>query len=235
MTFRLFALLIISLVVGSQRNGGYAFVTTTDTKSCSTTQLSHLSPLPLKNKAGTLKRSPVSVQASSSSEEDVVLVDKDFRLSGVFLICGILLDQIPYIQWTLGPIVTLLGLLFLVQTFRLKFCCDSTSFFLENTSQESGENIIVGGENRWSYDSFVNYEFFPKGWIDQPQGPILVYFKETQTPSEKWDQGPGSMANYDESAMSTGEAKRGQPHFFPALCNTKQLRAEWEKRGCKKL
>eukprot|EP00971_Amphidinium_carterae_P043204 849987-Amphidinium_carterae.1 len=30
-----------------------------------------------------------------------------------------------------------------------------------------GENIVVGGENRWSYSSFVNWEFFPKGWVEQ--------------------------------------------------------------------
>jgi len=60
---------------------------------------------------------------------------------------------------------------------------------------DSGENIVVGGDNRWTYDSFVNYAFFPEGWIDQPQGPILVYFKETQTPEAEWDVGPGKSAN----------------------------------------
>jgi len=118
--------------------------------------------------------------------EDKVVIDKDFRLSVIFLSAGLLLDQIPYLQVTLGPIVTLLGVLFLVQTFRLNFVCDDSTFSLQDTSKEEasiGENIVVGGENRWTYDSFVNYDFFPAGWIDQPQGPILVYFKETQTPS----------------------------------------------------
>jgi hypothetical protein len=183
------------------------------------------------NSAGPF-RHPVSIEASSSSN-DAVLIEKDFRLSGIFLTGGLLLDQVPYIQWTLGPLITLLGVLFLVQTFRLKFVCDSKSFFLENASQESGENIIVGGENRWTYSSFVNYEFFPEGWIDLPQGPILVYFKETQTQSEKWTEGPGGIANSEE-ALTKGVTP-GQVHFFPALCNTKQLRAEWEKRGCNKL
>ena len=96
------------------------------------------------------------------------------------------MDQIPYLQITLGPVVTLLGVLFLVQTFRLNFVCDDSTFSLEqSSSEETGENIVVGGENRWTYDSFVNYDFFPSGWIDEPQGPILVYFKETQTPSGK--------------------------------------------------
>jgi hypothetical protein len=171
--------------------------------------------------------------SSSDSDSDTVIIDADFRLAGIFLTAGLLLDTIPLLQVTLGPIITLLGVLFLVQTFRLKFVCDKTSFALQNTSKESGENIIVGGENRWTYGSFVNYDFFPKGWIDQPQGPILVYFKETQTPSDKWMDGPGKSANSDD-AMARG-AVPGQVHFFPALCNVQQLRAEWEKRGCRKL
>ena len=42
---------------------------------------------------------------------------------------------------------------------------------------DSGENVVVGGANRWGYDTFVNWRFFPS--VDFP---ILVYFKENQTP-----------------------------------------------------
>ena len=128
--------------------------------------------------------SGTALQMSSNNE---VIIEKDFRLSAIFLGGGLLLDQIPFLQVSIGPIVTLLGVLFLVQTFRLNFVCDDTTFSLQDTSNEDevGENIVVGGENRWTYDSFVNYDFFPEGWIDEPQGPILVYFKETQTPSGK--------------------------------------------------
>ena len=203
--------------------------------------------------------SDTALQMSSNNE---VIIEKDFRLSAIFLGGGLLLDQIPFLQVSIGPIVTLLGVLFLVQTFRLNFVCDDTTFSLQDTSNEDevGENIVVGGENRWTYDSFVNYDFFPEGWIDKPQGPILVYFKETQTPSgkiflvykeslflgvylticvwwffeiDKWNEGPGASANSDE-AMSKGAVK-GQVHFFPALCNTKQLRSIWEKQNCAKL
>lgn len=91
----------------------------------------------------------------------------------------------------------------------LSFCLRQDSFELKMSSgEDTGENIVVGGENKWAYDSFVNWEFFPKGWIDQPQGPILVYFKETQTPQEEWDVGPGQKANSPE-ALAAG-AKRGQ-------------------------
>jgi len=36
---------------------------------------------------------------------------------------------------------------------------------------EETENVFVGGTNRWSYDAFVNWEFWFPGF------PILVYFK----------------------------------------------------------
>lgn len=170
---------------------------------------------------------------TSTRGEEAVIIDSDFRLSGIFLLGGIVLEQLPVLKWTLGPLVLVLGVLFLVQTFRLSFVCDSQAFELQNGVKESGENFVVGGENRWTYDSFVNYEFFPKGWIDEPQGPILVYFKETQTPSDTWNDGPGASANSEE-ALANG-AKPGQVHFFPALCNCQQLKDEWEKRGCTKL
>jgi hypothetical protein len=39
------------------------------------------------------------------------------------------------------------------------------------------KNYVLGTDNTWKYDSFVNWDFFPS--VDLP---ILVYFKETQTP-----------------------------------------------------
>ena len=42
-----------------------------------------------------------------------------------------------------------------------------------------------------------------------------MYFKETQTPSEKWSEGPGQF----------DKRKGGQIHFFPAICNVAQARA----------
>lgn len=63
------------------------------------------------------------------------------------------------------------------------------------------ENRFVGGKNEWSYDSFVNWEFFPsKGF------PVLVYFKESQTKPE------------------------GQIHFFPVLFQAKELYTVMKER-----
>lgn len=174
---------------------------------------------------------------------DPVVIDPDFRVAALFLVSGVLLDLIPYIQLTLGPAVTLLGILFLVQTFRIRFIFDETGAFELKTSGasggpddlgDSGENKIVGGANRWDTETIINYDFFPKGWIDGPVGPILVYFKETQTPSESWNEGPGKLAN-DPDKIASGGAKPGQVHFFPAVCNAQQIRDEFAKRNCRKI
>jgi hypothetical protein len=39
------------------------------------------------------------------------------------------------------------------------------------------KNYVVGGLNKWKYNDFVNFEFFPSVHL-----PVLVYFKETGTP-----------------------------------------------------
>ena len=128
-----------------------------------------------------------ALRASASD----VTIDKDFRLA--LGTCGValVLDQIPIIKWLPGLPLTLLGILFLIQTFRLDFTFDDEAFELKSGEEDIGENVVVGGANRWAYNTFVNYETFPKGW----DIPILVYFKETQTPESQWGVGPGEMAN----------------------------------------
>nr|CAB3505018.1 unnamed protein product [Digitaria exilis] len=76
--------------------------------------------------------------------------------------------------------VGLLGLLLLFQTTRVRFVFDNEALEVKvgDQLQESGENVFVGGKNRWKYSTFVNWELW---W---PQFPILVYFKETQTKPE---------------------------------------------------
>lgn len=170
-----------------------------------------------------------------------VTIDNDFRVAAAFLAGGLLLDQIPYIQLTLGPLVTLLGVLFLVQSFRIRFVFNeknelelvNVKNFLTGETESSGENPVVGGANVWACDTIVNYDFFPPIG-SSPVGPILVYFKETQTDSKFWNDGPGELANKEEKIQS-GEAVPGQVHFFPAVCSSEQIRDEFAKRGCGKL
>lgn len=80
------------------------------------------------------------------------------------------------------------------QASRVKFVFDDEALeVVVGERLEESENAFVGGRNRWTYDSFVNWEFW---W---PAFPVLVYFKETQT------------------------KESGQIHFFPILFNGKQL------------
>jgi len=203
--------------------------------STTTTQLHVFDFFKQKNKPATA--------AVQTPKYESVTIDPDFRVAALFLGVGAVLDVIPYIQWTLGLVTTALGLLFLVQTLRIRFVFDETNALELKTVgsaedlKSSGENVIVGGANRWSCDTIVNYDFFPKGWLEDnenPIGPILIYFKETQTPSDSWNEGPGKSAN-DPAKIAAGQAVAGQVHFFPAVCNSEQMRAEFEKRGCGKI
>ena len=117
----------------------------------------------------------------------------------------------------------------MLRRFRLDFTFDDEAFELKSGEEDIGENVVVGGANRWAYNTFVNYETFPKGW----DVPILVYFKETQTPEVNWNVGPGEQANSPE-AIAKG-AKPGQVHFFPAIANVADLKAAFVEHDCAKL
>ena len=81
-----------------------------------------------------------------------------------------------------------------------------------------GENVAVGGENAWKYSSFVNYDFLPS-----EQFPILVYFKETQTPESSRVDAPIIV-----------DQLVGQQHFFPCIANSVQLKENFVSHNCKK-
>ena len=51
-----------------------------------------------------------------------------------------------------------------LRRFRLDFTFDDEAFELKSGEEDIGENVVVGGANRWAYNTFVNYETFPKGW-----------------------------------------------------------------------
>lgn len=103
------------------------------------------------------------------------------------------------------------------QTTTLRFTFDDDSFALGRSNGSSlGENVVVGGENKWAYKSFVNYDFLPS-----KNFPILVYFRETQTPAENREEVPLVVDNLD-----------GQVHFFPAIANSQQLEKGFLSHGC---
>ncbi|XP_047955429.1 uncharacterized protein LOC125201387 [Salvia hispanica] len=134
-----------------------------------------------------------SVLGRKAVKGTTVIPDPDYRIpvvlfgmAGGFVYADNLVAAVP---------VGLLGLLLLVQATRVRFVFDKEALEVKvgDQLQESGENVFVGGKNRWKYSTFVNWELW---W---PSFPILVYFKETQTKPE------------------------GQIHFFPVIFNGKQL------------
>lgn len=149
-------------------------------------------------------------------------------LASIFLIPGSPLKST--LSTILGGIpLALFGLFLAYQTTNIRFTFDDKNFSLVKANMESsGENFVVGGENVWAYDKFVNYDIFPSRSF-----PILVYFKEQQTPKENWNTGPGEKANSPE-AIANG-AVPGQVHFFPAIANTEDIIAGFEKHNCAKL
>ena len=85
------------------------------------------------------------------------------------------------------------------------------------------KNYVLGTTNEWRYDSFVNWDFFPSIHL-----PILVYFKETQTPKNMQIKGSLGFKQMDKR-------DNGQMHFFPAFANVSQLREGFEEHKCIKI
>ncbi|KAJ7560828.1 hypothetical protein O6H91_03G001300 [Diphasiastrum complanatum] len=127
------------------------------------------------------------VTKRSESKTETIVPDPDYRVAITLL--GAATALIATDNLLPAAPIGLLGLLLLVQTSRVRFVFDNEALEVKvgASLQESGENVFVGGKNRWKYSTFTNWELW---W---PNFPVLVYFKETQTKPE------------------------GQVHFFPVI------------------
>mmetsp|Transcript_21168 Transcript_21168/g.29655 ORF Transcript_21168/g.29655 Transcript_21168/m.29655 type:complete len:228 (-) Transcript_21168:368-1051(-) len=121
----------------------------------------------------------------------------------------------------LALLFTLFAAFLTFQTFTLRFAFDDDSFSLvrSNDGSSIGENVVVGGENKWKYTSFRNWEFLPN-----EKFPILVYFREDQTPVDSRETVPLVVDNLE-----------GQVHFFPAISNSQELKEGFLKNGCSRV
>lgn len=108
-------------------------------------------------------------------------------------------------NYAAAVVFALLAALFARQTGRVKFVFDDEAMQIfsqkkdESTGEivnTSNENVVVGGENRWKYNTWNDWYFIPS-----PAFPILFYFNENQT------NGP----------------EKGQVHLFPCILDAKQL------------
>ncbi|KAL6783957.1 hypothetical protein ACKKBG_A04185 [Auxenochlorella protothecoides x Auxenochlorella symbiontica] len=132
-------------------------------------------------------------KTATKPKYETVIPETSYAIPAV-LLGGAGLTQVTTSNTALAAGLGLLGAFLAVQASRVKFVFDEDALeVLTGKDEEESENAFVGGRNRWSYDSIINWEF----WF--PSFPILVYFKEDQTRPE------------------------GQIHFFPVLFNGKQL------------
>jgi hypothetical protein len=172
------------------------------------------------------------------------ILAKDFRVTGILLAMGAGLQALgplfqalgTLLQEVIGPFLASVGFPILVlaallamRTFKLELETDEESFGIADSYAVRRENPMAGGASRWEYKNIVNYEFFPKGWIDQPQGPLLAYFKEQQTSTDQWDAGLNSIANSEE-ALANG-AVPGQVHWMPCLFDARTLRDKFVEQS----
>lgn len=194
---------------------------------------------------GIFKKEEDTIKEEKPKLPDVV-VTPDYNLSIFFCALGIIFlltspdkscvdGQILCPPSIFGAVKGGLSVLFAsflaIQANRIRFVFDENAFELKNVDllkgessededlKSSGENFVVGGANRWNYDSFVNWDFFPS-----EKYPVLVYFKETQTPKESWNEGPGQL----------DKVGGGQIHFFPAIASVPELKEQFTLRGCAK-
>jgi hypothetical protein len=171
---------------------------------------------------------------STIMDSQSYLVDPSYNLAvgalGVGLAGGLLEDmknndtgeKLPTAKFFggLALVFTLFAGFLAFQTTTLRFAFEPDSFSLvRNDGSSLGENVVVGGENTWAYSSFQNWEFLPSSDF-----PILVYFREDQTPLENREEAPIVVDHLE-----------GQAHFFPAISDSQKLKAGFLEHGCAKI
>ena len=159
--------------------------------------------------------------------DSIQIIDTSFNLAAGNLVIGTTFGLLENLKnkaakvFGAGAIVfTVIGLFFGYQTASLRLTFDSDSFsVVKSDTLVAGTNPVVGGSNSWKYDSIVDYDFLPS-----QNFPILLYFKETQTPKENWVEIPITI-----------DKAEGQQHFLPSIASVDQLVKSFESHGIKKV
>ncbi|KAL7466568.1 hypothetical protein ACHAXS_006872 [Conticribra weissflogii] len=189
-------------------------------------------------------RSPFWNSFSSEKQAPVAkydfVVDRDYTVPLTLISVGLWLSLFgpshTNIDLLGGAFHLWFGAFIGMQTMKTRAVFNKDSFELKSVSNKylgiapdkdlvpkKMKNYVLGTDNKWRYDSFVNWDFFPSIHL-----PILVYFKETQTPKEMQIKGSLGVKQMDRR-------DNGQMHWFPAYCNVWQLREQFEAHGCNKI
>lgn len=127
-----------------------------------------------------------------------------------------------------GAFHMLFASLLWVQTRRVRLVFEKDSFEFFNIKgpsldfekgawlQRKPDNYVSGTVNRWKYDNIINWGIYPS-----LEYPVIIYFKETETPKEQWGKWFAAFDSYGN----------GQPHFFPGIANARQFKEQMELRG----
>lgn len=177
-----------------------------------------------------------------------VVIKEDYSIAAALLVPGPLLmysgaQGDAGATFFAGFLCTALGIVLAAQTMRVRFVLDKDDFRVmkaplpamwgaDRGIELAGDNVVVGGANKWRYSKFVNYGFFPKGFVELGLPPLLFYFKETSTP-QAGASGPGKLLS--DVSRSLSGAQPGQVHFAPAMCDVKQLQQQLERKGARRL
>lgn len=172
--------------------------------------------------------------------EDVMIEPDYFLAISTALLCPLIIwyhpsyaaDGSPSLIGVCGGLFHLLfASLLWIQTRRVRCVFEKDAFEFYNIKgphldlergaylESKPGNYVSGTRNRWKYDSITNWEFFPSEVF-----PVICYFKETETPEFKWNRWFAAFDSYG----------RGQPHFFPGICNVAQFKEQMESRGVKR-
>lgn len=133
----------------------------------------------------------LSAAVSGAKAPTKTTIPSDYSLAGGLL--GLSALSAALLQPAVAVPTAALGAFLAVQTGKIKFTFDEEAmeiFVVRKGRDESRENFVVGGKNRWRYSAFTKWGFLPS-----KEFPVLMYFLETQTKPE------------------------GQFHLFPVIIN----------------
>lgn len=181
--------------------------------------------LPNWNKVG---RNTNNIKSKPDLVDKPTLIDESYNLFGGTVALGLAMSLVGaqynsivgVLSEDIGVIIVILSIWFGYQTYTYRFLFRDNKFSLvSNDGYSVDKNIIVGGDSSWAYSSIVNWALLPND-----EFPILLYFRENQTPVDKRAAVPIEIDKLD-----------GQVHFLSSIANVNQLKQNFESRGIPRL